>query len=99
MVQYGVSRGTIRKAIQSLVKEGLMLTVRVEQRRSFLTPFVMRQGMYYLQPHSEYGAEYRTEVLFKQVVPADQAVAEHLEILLALGVLLRRVGSVADRRW
>ena len=26
MAQYGVSRGTIRKAIQSLVKEGLLLT-------------------------------------------------------------------------
>ena len=101
MAQYGVSRGTIRKAIQSLVKEGLLLTQKGRATQVISNTVRHAAGntvLSFAAALRDGGFEYRTEVLFKQVVPADQAVAEHLEIPIGSDVLfLRRVRSVSDR--
>ena len=81
MAQYGVSRGTIRKAIQSLVKEGLLLTQKGRATQVISNTVRHAAGntvLSFAAALRDGGFEYRTEVLFKQVVPADQAVAEHL---------------------
>ena len=101
MAQYGVSRGTLRKAIQSLVKEGLLLTQKGRATQVISNTVRHAAGntvLSFAAALRDGGFEYRTEVLFKQVVPADQAVAEHLEIPIGSDVLfLRRVRSVSDR--
>ena len=97
MTQYGVSRGTIRKAIQSLVKEGLLITQKGRATQVISNTVRHAAGntvLSFAAALRDGGFEYRTEVLFKQVVPADQAVAEHLEIPIGSDVLfLRRVRS------
>ncbi len=89
---------TIRKAYSIPTKSLLLTQKGHEQRRSFLTPFVMRQEIPRLPFAAALavgGFEYETEspFKFKQVVPADQVAAEHLETSTGSDVLFWKVVS------
>ena len=83
MAQYGVSRGTVRKAIGTLVAEGLLVSrkgsgtvvadggiSRPGNARSFSFAASLRDG----------GVRYTTQVLQKDVLPAPAEVAESLQV-------------------
>lgn len=101
MAEYGVSRGTIRKAIQTLVKEGLLLTQKGRATQVISNVVKHASGaraLSFATALKDGGFKYHTEVLFKQVVSANKIVADHLGIPVGTNVLfLRRVRSVAGR--
>ena len=101
MAQYGVSRGTVRKAIGTLVAEGLLVSrkgsgtvvadggiSRPGNARSFSFAASLRDG----------GVRYTTQVLQKDVLPAPAEVAESLQVEPGEPALfMRRVRSVGGR--
>lgn len=98
MRQIGLSRGTVRRALKSLVDEGLLIQ---EHGRG---TFVAEPGISHaagVRPISfaeslhEQGKTFTTEVVDKRVVPAPADVAQELEIETATGVMfMRRVRKV-----
>ncbi len=99
MAQYEVSRGTIRKAINPWSKRVYCLLKRVKQRRLFNTVrHAAEIPVSFAAALRDGGFEYRTEVLFKQVVFADQAV-EHLEIPIGSDVLRVARQSASTDPW
>lgn len=98
MARFGVSRGTVRKAIGTLVAEGLLLTRKGSgtivadggialpgNAKSFSFAAALRDG----------GVRYVTRVLRKEVVPAPAAVALSLQVDEGAPTLfMRRVRSV-----
>ena len=100
MAYFNVSRGTVRRALKSLVDEGLLV-----QRHGKGT-FVMEPGISHpagLRPFSfaqslyDKGQDFVTAILDKRVIPAPADVARELEIDAGAGVMfLRRVRSVDD---
>ena len=101
MARYGVSRGTVRKAIGTLVAEGLLVSrkgsgtvvadggiARPGNARSFSFAASLRDG----------GVRYTTQVLQKDVLPAPAEVAESLQVEPGEPALfMRRVRSVGGR--
>ncbi|MBM6988502.1 MAG: UTRA domain-containing protein [Olsenella umbonata] len=101
MAQYGVSRGTVRKAIGTLVAEGLLVSrkgsgtvvadggiSRPGNARSFSFAASLRDG----------GVRYTTQVLQKDVLPAPAEVAKSLQVEPGEPALfMRRVRSVGGR--
>lgn len=101
MARYGISRGTVRRAIKSLVDEGL-LDQRMG-RGTFVTPQEIshpagvRPISFAESLHSQ-GLEFTTEVLDKEVGGAADDVAFELEIMPGDPVLfLRRVRRVDNK--
>ncbi len=100
MAGFGVSRGTVRRAIGTLASEGLLSSrkgsgtvvaaggiVRTEGTRSFSFAASLRES----------GVRYATRVLDKEVLPAPASVAEVLQIDAGVPALfMRRVRSVSD---
>lgn len=101
MAEYGVSRGTVRRAVGTLVDEGLLV------RRKGSGTIVSGGGI--SRPGSAEsfsfatsleggGVGYRTHVLDRQVLPAPSRVAERLRVAPGEPALfLRRVRSVGGR--
>lgn len=98
MARFGVSRGTVRKAIGTLVAEGLLQTRKGSgtivadggialpgNAKSFSFAAALRDG----------GVRYVTRVLAKEVLPAPASVAMQLQLDEGAPVLfMRRVRSV-----
>ena len=98
MAQFCISRGTVRRAIKSLVGEGLL--VQEHGRGTFVAengishPAGVRPLSFADSLHAQ-GKDFVTHVLVNQVLPAPQAVASELGIDVGTDVLfLRRVRTV-----
>lgn len=98
MGHFGISRGTVRRALKSLVDEGLL----VQQHGK--GTFVAEPGISHaagVRPISfaeslhEQGKTFTTEVIDKRVIPAPADVAHELEVKPASEVMfMRRVRKV-----
>ena len=100
MAEFGVSRGTVRRAIGTLASEGLLVSrkgsgtmvasggiVRPDGARSFSFAASLRES----------GVRYVTRVLQKEVLEAPESVAVALHVDAGSPVLfMRRVRSVSD---
>ena len=101
MEEFGVSRGTVRKAIKTLVDEGLLQ--QQHGRGTFVSePHVVHPGgdrpLSFAESLREQGIDFETEVLVKERISASQDVADHLQIGVGDPVLkLRRVRRAAGK--
>ena len=97
---WGVSRGTVRKAITELIREGLL--VRIHGRGTFVASARLEQPLAerlvaFSEDLISKGISFETEVLDCSVVQAPPKVASLLNITTDSQVLLlKRVRSVAD---
>ena len=95
MKEFGVSRGTVRRAIKTLVDEGLLK--QQHGRGTFVSaPHIAHPGgdrpFSFAGTLREQGIVFETEVLLKERIAASQEVADHLQIGAGSPVLkLRRV--------
>ena len=99
MEEFSVSRGTVRKAIKTLVDEGLV--VQEHGRGTFVSePSVTRPAMgrpfSFATSLAERGIDYETRVLAKEVIGASADVASHLRIAQDDLVLRMRRLRVSD---
>lgn len=83
MARFGISRGTVRRAISELVDEGFLVQVRgsgtfVSERA--LSHPAGERSLSFGESLREQGKDFVTHVLEKRVVPAPADVAEHLRI-------------------
>lgn len=81
MARFGISRGTVRRAISELVDEGFLVQVRgsgtfVSERA--LSHPAGERSLSFGESLREQGKDFVTHVLEKRVVPAPADVAEHL---------------------
>ena len=101
MDEFDVSRGTVRKAIKTLVDEGLI--VQEQGRGTFVSePRVTHPGTD--RPFSfaaslvDRGIAFQTSVLMKEEIAANSDVADHLQLAVGDSVLhLRRVRYTGGR--
>lgn len=95
--QFGVSRGTLRRALLTLIREGALVQVR--GRGTFVTPAVLEPGLTQRlvslsEDFARQGVEFRTSVLQCSRVTAPRQLQSTLDIAAgAKVVLLRRVRS------
>jgi GntR family transcriptional regulator len=91
MKQYNLSRITVRRGLNRLANEGLIY--RQQGRGSFVAERTLEQGLSriisFTEDMKQRGMIPRTEVLFSDLVPAPEDVAEHLG--LQLGVEMARI--------
>ena len=83
MARFGISRGTVRRAISELVDEGFLVQVRgsgtfVSERA--LSHPAGERPLSFGESLREQGKDFVTHVLDKRVVPAPADVSEHLRI-------------------
>lgn len=83
MEEFAVSRGTVRKAIKTLVDEGLL--VQEHGRGTFVsepnvTTPAMGRPFSFAASLAERGIEYETRVILQEVIKASADVASHLRI-------------------
>ncbi|MDY2777296.1 MAG: GntR family transcriptional regulator [Collinsella sp.] len=101
MDEFEVSRGTVRKAIKTLVDEGLL--EQEHGRGTFVCePHIAHPGgdrpFSFAASLGEQGIAFKTEVLFQERIPASGEVAERLQIAEGDPVLrLRRVRSTGGK--
>ena len=99
MEEFSVSRGTVRKAIKTLVDEGLL--VQEHGRGTFVSePSVTRPAMgrpfSFAASLAERGIDYETRVISREVIGASVDVAAHLRIAQGDAVLRMRRLRVSD---
>lgn len=99
MEEFSVSRGTVRKAIKTLVDEGLL--VQEHGRGTFVSePSVTRPAMgrpfSFAVSLAERGIDYETRVISREVIGASADVAAHLRISQGDAVLRMRRLRVSD---
>ena len=93
----GMSRGTVKRAIKALVDEGLLVQIR--GKGTFVTrPNITHPSGNCLLSFAEslhsQGVEFETHVLEQRVIPADEFLADKLQVPVNAPVLfLRRVRS------
>lgn len=101
MSEFEVSRGTVRKAIKTLVDEGLL--AQEHGRGTFVCePHIAHPGgdrpFSFAASLNEQGIEFKTVVLAKERIPATAEVAERLKIEEGDPVLrLRRLRSAGGK--
>lgn len=101
MARFGISRGTVRRAIGELVDDGFLVQMRGSgtfvSERALAHPAGERP-LSFGESLREQGKDFVTHVLEKRVVPAPADVAEHLRIQPGSPVLyLLRVRTVGGR--
>lgn len=98
MDRYRVSRGTVRRAIRTLVEEGYLATRKGSGTfvaEGGLVRSGVRRPLSFARLLSARGLDYTTQVLERQVLPAPQAVAAELSLAGgAPALFLRRVRLV-----
>ncbi|MBS4218471.1 transcriptional regulator PhoB [Bacillus sp. FJAT-49711] len=97
---YNVSRITIRKAIEELVKEGLL--TRIPRRGTFVTTNKFQNELLSVSGFSEFSHQLgmipNSRILKSEVIPASEDIAEHLSIEVGSPILeLERLMYVNDR--
>ncbi|MEH7110034.1 MULTISPECIES: GntR family transcriptional regulator [Bacillaceae] len=97
---YNVSRITIRKAIEELVKEGTL--TRIPRRGTFVTSKKINNELLSVSGFSEFSHQLgmipNSRILRSEVIPASEVVAGHLQIEAGSPVLeLERLMYVNDR--
>ena len=101
MDEFSVSRGTVRKALKTLVDEGLL--DQQHGRGTFVCePHLEHPGgdrpFSFAESLAEQGIDFSTRVLVKNRIPATKDVADHLQIPEGDPVLrLRRVRNVGNK--
>lgn len=98
---YGVSRTTVRKALDDLTNEGLLY--KIQGKGTFVSPRKLRErfvqftaGFY--EDMVARGIPVRTEVLNQAVIPADRQLAGQLQLALGEPVVrIDRVRSVNNQ--
>lgn len=96
--ELGLARGTVRKAIEALIAEGLLM--RTHGRGTFVTPEPVEQPLAerlvtYSEALIAQGIAYETRVLEQRIVPAPPLVAAQLGIAEGSDVFyLERIRSV-----
>lgn len=82
MEQYDLSRITVRRGLNRLADEGLI--TRQQGRGSFVAERTLEQGLTriisFTEDMKQRGMTPRTKVLFSELVPAPEDVAEHLDL-------------------
>jgi DNA-binding GntR family transcriptional regulator len=96
----GVSRGTLRRALTTLIEEGLLVQVR--GRGPFVTsnviePAIAQKLSSLSEDFASQGISYRTEVLAQEIIAAPRPVAALLDLVPDQDVLrLERLRTTAD---
>lgn len=99
MQQFGISRGTVRRALKSLVEEGLL--VQQHGRGTFVAepgishPAGIRPISFAESLHRQ-GKAFVTHVVDKRVIPAPADVAYELDIKPATAVMFMRRVRLVD---
>jgi GntR family transcriptional regulator len=97
---YGISRTTVRKALEQLTREGLLY--RIQGKGTFVAPPKLRErfvhktvGIY--EDMTSRGVPIRTQVLEQSVVPASRLIAPELQLVVGNPVIkLVRLRYVED---
>ena len=98
--ELGLARGTLRKAIEELIAEGLL--IRTHGRGTFVAPPPVDQPLAerlvtYSEALIAQGIQFTTEVLEARFVPATAALAAHMECAEGEPLfLLRRIRRVEE---
>lgn len=96
--QYSLSRGTVRKAISTLIEEGLLKTI--QGSGTFVADHALShpagvRPLSFAESLHQQGKSFQTYILAKEVLPASNEVARHLHIQSGESVMfMRRVRSV-----
>lgn len=97
----GMSRGTVRRAIKTLVDENLL--VQVQGKGTFVTSSILTHPtgsmlISFAESLASQGVEYTTKVLRQEVVPADSFASSKLFVPMGSPILmLNRLRLVDDK--
>jgi DNA-binding GntR family transcriptional regulator len=101
MAHFGLARGTVRRAIRTLVDEGLL--VQHHGRGTFVAEAGLShpagvRPLSFAESLREQGKDYTTKILRQEILPAPEDIANDLQMMPGQPCLfLRRVRSVAGK--
>lgn len=98
--QFGVSRGTIRKAIADLIKKGILIAIH--GRGTFVSAKTLEQPLAgqlvtFSEDLIQKGIPFETRVIEQKLLVAPQRIASHLSITGDMVFYLKRVRSISGK--